>query len=85
MMVGVNKKIMKSLEEEARKYATEGNGILVNKRKEHFIAGANSKWVQFEKIKAQIEVLKEAYNKPSQTMNMLVDLEQQLKQLSDDQ
>ncbi len=47
---------MKTLEEEAEKYATEYNGILVNKRKEHFIAGANSKWVQAERIEAQIDV-----------------------------
>jgi hypothetical protein len=41
-----------TLEEEANKYA-EDNICYTDQ----FIAGANSKWVQAEKIKAQIEVL----------------------------
>jgi hypothetical protein len=50
---------MKTLEEEAEKYATEDNGILVNKRKEHFIAGA--KW-QAERMYSYDELRQIAYN-----------------------
>lgn len=46
---------MKILEEEAKEYA-DGNSWNTLTIKS-FMAGANSKWVQSEKIKAQIEVL----------------------------
>jgi len=49
---------MKNLEEEAEKYAIEDNGILVNKRKEHFIAGA--KW-QAERMYSYDELRAIAY------------------------
>ena len=53
---------MRTLEDEALLYAGINPEELVDLGDErikdagHFIAGANSKWVQAEKIKAQIEV-----------------------------
>ena len=49
-----------------------------------FIAGANSKWVQAERLKALIEYLTEAYNKKHNILNTIIQLEQQLKQLEDE-
>ncbi len=50
---------MKTLEEEANKKWLENlkTGLDSVAYKFGFIAGANSKWVQSEKIKAQIEIL----------------------------
>jgi hypothetical protein len=45
---------MKTLEEEAQEF--EDTNYLPHDR-DIFIAGANSKWVQREKVKAQIEIL----------------------------
>ncbi len=47
-----------------------------------FIAGANSKWVQAQKIKAQIEILKECqYSEQDAIMKKLL---KQLKQLENE-
>jgi len=51
---------MKTLEEEAADYA-ENVSNLVPGPYIDFIAGANSKWVQAEKIKAQIDILNSFY------------------------
>jgi len=89
---------MQTLEEEAQEYFSKDNGLYcaysVKNKEDKFTSVVSevraidfvkeSKWVQSEKIKAQIEVMKEAYNRPSQIMNMLVELEQQLKQLEDE-
>ena len=90
---------MKKLEEEAEQYADFSNdyvplsfGDKFNKTtKRDFIAGANSKWVEAEKIKAQIEVLKMThlrsiegiYNTDNTIVFTINELEQQLKQLED--
>ena len=47
---------MKTLEEEAKEY-TNNEKWGTNQDYRAFIAGANSKYVQIEKIKAQIEIL----------------------------
>ena len=55
-----------------------------------FIAGANSKWVQAEKIKAQIEILKSIGTVHDESCmsqrvrDKIRELEQQLKQLEDE-
>ena len=91
---------MKTLEEEAEEYSDYKNdyvpvsfGDKFNPTtKRDFIAGANSKWVQAEKIKAQIEVLKlthlrlsvEGIDKVDDTMVFTInELEKQLKQLEE--
>jgi len=81
---------MKSLEQEAEEYAKTLVGIDVHAKKD-FIAGANSKWVQAEKIKAQIEVLElhiEHPTKPGYKRHDVLDriklLKVQLKQLEDE-
>lgn len=90
---------MKSLEVEALEYVGINPDELVDlgdkriKDAGHFIAGANSKWVQAEKIKAQIDILKlahlrlsvEGIDKADDTMVFTVnELEQQLKELEDE-
>ena len=92
---------MKSLEEEAEEYADYKNDYVPvsfgdkfnSTTKKDFIAGANSKWVQAEKIKAQIDILKlahlrlsvEGIYKVDNTMVFTVnELEQQLKELEDE-
>jgi hypothetical protein len=86
---------MKTLEEEAAEWARRNI-----QWSDGFIAGANSKWVQAEKIKAQIDVLKpivaEGYklkahhNNPEWKKQLetseqkLIELKQQLKQLEDE-
>ena len=78
---------MKSLEQEAEEYAKTLVGIDVHAKKD-FIAGANSKWVQAEKIKAQIEVLLDVAKSEHSffiAYNLKIHkLEQQLKQLEDE-
>ena len=74
---------MKTLEEEAQEF--EDGNYMTATDKDVFIAGANSKWAQAEKIKALIEYLTEAYNKKYNILNTIIELEQQLKQLSDEQ
>jgi hypothetical protein len=93
---------MKTLEEEAEEYSDYKNDYVPMSfgdkfnptTKRDFIAGANSKWVQAEKIKAQIDILKlahlrlsvEGIDKADDTMVFTVnELEQQLKQLEDEQ
>lgn len=86
---------MKTLEQENQEYFDNNifcDGITpfeedISKR--CFIAGANSKWVQAEKIKVQIEVLKELDVNMSgylttQVYKRINELEQQLKQLEDE-
>jgi len=80
---------MKSLEQEAEEYAKTLVGIDVHAKKD-FIAGANSKWVQAEKIKAQIEILtglyENSYIKSGREFwkKKFEELEQKLKQLEDE-
>lgn len=50
---------MKTLEEEALEYFIDTEDFTHDTCIENFIAGAKSKWVQAENIKAQIEVLKD--------------------------
>lgn len=86
---------MKTLEQEAEEYAEKENagqkGQFFDFAKLDFIAGANSKWVQAEKIKAQIEVLElhiEHPTKPGYKRHDVLDriklLKVQLKQLEDE-
>jgi hypothetical protein len=83
---------MKTIEEEARfLYGNLEKGIGADRRS-IFIAGANSKYVQAEKIKAQIEVLEAILNKYIDESlsgfyirGMISDLQQQLKQIEDEQ
>jgi hypothetical protein len=99
-LVKVKENNMKSLEE-AEEYSDYKNdyapmsfGDKFNPTtKKDFIAGANSKWVQAEKIKAQIDILKLAHLRLSvesinKTDNIIVftinELEQQLKELEDE-
>jgi hypothetical protein len=72
---------MKSLQEEASKYQES-----VKDKKHYgdmtdldFIAGANSKWVQAEKIKAQMESLNKA--KDLDILTVYNQLKEQLRQL----
>jgi hypothetical protein len=74
---------MKTLEEEAQEF--EDGNYMTATDKDVFIAGAKSKWVQAEKIKLLIEYLTEAYNKKHNILNTIIELEQQLKQLEDEQ
>jgi hypothetical protein len=84
---------MKTIEQEAEEYFDNNifcDGITpfeedISKR--CFIAGANSKWVQAEKIKVQIEAVKpylEFSNTESFAKYDIEKLEQQLKQLEDE-
>jgi hypothetical protein len=80
---------MKTLEEEARfLYGNLENGIGADRRS-IFIAGANSKWVKAEKIKAQIEIMEmldeRIYKKSGSRFwnETYRNLQQQLKQLED--
>jgi DNA-binding transcriptional MerR regulator len=90
---------MKMLEQEAKNHAVEAcSGVFpktftqlesIDHSYLDFIAGANSKYVQIEKIKAQIELLESLPKNDDD--NVLwhiamkqVKLEQQLKQLEDE-
>jgi hypothetical protein len=79
---------MKSLELEAFDYAKD-NRDLIDPEFQAFMAGANSKWAQADKIRAQIEVLKECTNVPdfewkfSRIGRKIIELQQQLKQLKE--
>lgn len=82
---------MKNLEQEAKEYSVEQNklkGFYVDLdeskvySQKDFIAGANSKWVQAEKIKAQMECLNRAKDLDIQTVYL--ELKKQLKQLEDE-
>jgi len=80
---------MKTLEEEAQEF--EDGNYMTATDKDVFIAGAKSKWVQAEKIKAQIEVLEATLKKyiddnlsEFYIRGMISDLHQQLKQLEDE-
>jgi hypothetical protein len=79
---------MKTLEEEAQEF--EDGNYMTATDKDVFIAGANSKWVQVEKIKTLIEENKSVlemlgtYGSPVSLMRIsyrLKNLEQQLKEL----
>jgi hypothetical protein len=98
-LVKVKENNMKSLEEEALEYIDNNvfcDGITpfeIEIADKAFIAGANSKWVQAEKIKAQIDILKlahlrlsvESINKDDNIIVFTVnELEQQLKELQDE-
>jgi hypothetical protein len=83
---------MRSLEEEAEEYADYKNDYVPmsfgdkfnSTTKKDFIAGANSKWVQAEKIKAKIEGLYLASNDAIGISYRIMELDQQLKELEDD-
>ena len=81
---------MKTLEEEAKRYAKIPINLHIDEEERYyrgsdvreydsFIAGANSKWVQSEKIKAQIEAIRavDTYG----IKHMLEYYEQQLNQI----
>jgi len=77
---------MKTLEEEAAEWARRNI-----QWSDGFIAGANSKWVQAEKIKAKIELMEmldeRIYKKSGSRFwnETYRNLQQQLKQLEDGQ
>jgi len=79
-----------TLEEEAIQHTFKDNLSWENDyAKDAFISGANSKWVQAEKIKAQIEVIdsfcKEHYLYGGNFhKKKITELKQQLKQLEDE-
>jgi len=74
---------MKSLELEAFDYAKD-NRDLIDPEFQAFIAGANSKWVQAELIKAKIEVLYTCIELTDIGIrNKANELEKQLKELQD--
>jgi hypothetical protein len=92
---------MKSLEDEARIHANLNEGFDYAEESYYqptkinayrsFKDGAKSKWVQAEKIKAQIEVIKEIIssgykfrNTLEESENKLSKLQQQLKELEDE-
>jgi hypothetical protein len=84
---------MKNLEQESEEYLKYWRGrnnihlsnILHAERcKNDFIAGANSKWVQAEKINAKIEGLLLANDNPSGIFYRISELEQKLKKLEDE-
>jgi hypothetical protein len=67
---------MKTLEEEAK----QSTQVLIEY--EYFIRGARSKWVESEKIKAQIDVLYQTRNSGLTSAVFKIEkLEQQLKEL----
>lgn len=80
---------MKTLEQEAEYYAQYSEEI-ADRIARAYRAGANSKWVQAEKIKAQIELMKELYENSyiksgsEFWKKKFTELEQQLKQLEDE-
>ena len=84
---------MKTLEEQASEWAQKVNINMIGKRIPHkdkhtiedFTAGANSKWVQAEKIKAQIYIIKKhRLSGEEKFSDTIEELEQQLKQLEDE-
>jgi hypothetical protein len=81
---------MKALEQEAEEYSQsydECDIWIQGVAKECYIAGANSKWVESEKIKAQIEILEGVngdYYYSITIYEMIHKLKQQLKQLFDE-
>lgn len=84
---------MKSLEEEAEQYEKSFGDGATGTESIDFIAGANSNWVQAEKIKVQIEendsVLQMLFLHGNESSRIRViqrieSLKQQLKQLEDE-
>jgi hypothetical protein len=85
---------MKTLEQKAEEYvaqACDDCDIWVQIiAEECYIAGANSKWVQAEKIKAQIDMLKSIGTvhdercMSQRVTDKIKELQQQLKQLEDE-
>jgi hypothetical protein len=82
---------MKTLEKQAEEYFEYNifcDGITPFEEeigKRCFMAGANSNWVQAEKIKAQIELLYRARVAPISWFDQkMEELNQQLKELEDD-
>jgi hypothetical protein len=82
---------MKTLEEQALEYIDNNvfcDGITpfeIEIADKAFIAGANSKWVQAEKIKAQIDILSLLNDTHSLRINIMISkLKQQLKELQNE-
>jgi hypothetical protein len=82
---------MKNLEQQFEEYFEDNifcDGITRFEKyisKRCFIAGATSKWVKAEKIKAQIELLYQARVAPITWFDQkMEELEQQLKELKDE-
>ena len=79
---------MKKLKQEAEEYSEsydECDIWIQGVAKECYIAGANSKWVQAEKINAQIELLYQARIAPITWFDQKVEeLEQRLKELENE-
>jgi hypothetical protein len=80
---------MKNLQQEAEEYAQKVNINLVGKRIQHkdknsvedFMAGAKSNWVQAEKIKAQIDILrKHRLSGEEKFSDTIEELEQHLRE-----
>jgi hypothetical protein len=86
---------MKTLEQEAKEYAIELLSKMVDRKtavilesyaQTDFIAGANSEWVQAEKIKAQIDFITNEMDDINWDIRKIYveELEQQLKKLEDE-
>ncbi len=79
---------LSKLEKEAAEYANKGKPIdpaYANGLFYGYTAGATSKWVEAEKIKAQIDVLNEVNNTHPIRINIMISkLEQKLKKLEDE-
>jgi hypothetical protein len=76
---------MKTLEQEAEEYSAQFGPVNHHERVPSFIAGVNSKYVQVEKINAQIELLYQARIAPITWFDQKVEeLEQRLKELEDE-
>lgn len=82
---------MRGLEQEAEEYSSQFGPVNHHERVPSFIAGAKSKWVETEKIKAQIEVLEFHIKHPTKpgykrhdVLDRIKSLKVQLKQLEDE-
>jgi hypothetical protein len=76
---------MKALKEEAEHYSECHQDVSEELGKylvsAVFQDGANSKWVQAEKIRAQIDILEQLWSRKGMIDELRTELEQQLKQL----
>jgi hypothetical protein len=84
---------MRTLEDEAEHHAKSlgyvGECLLHEEQaRDSFIAGANSKYVQAERLKAQIEIIREVLRESDLFDTLIIikinSLEQQLKQLENE-
>jgi polyhydroxyalkanoate synthesis regulator phasin len=79
---------MKTLKEEAEHYSECHQDVSEELGKylvsAVFQDGANSKWVQAEKIRAQIDILEQLWSRKGMIDELRTELEQQLKQLENE-